>query len=153
MGDVNLPVVAKRFYIFVLIGFLAIIIIAATVANSAVPSKPKTSPTPHPLVTPQPTLGPPPTLSFTVKSAVGVEAITVTNQNTGATIILKGADLPATFNCKTSDTLTFKVTASTGYRFNAWVFGDSTFQSQNPYTLKVTYPLTMEARFLMDGLG
>jgi hypothetical protein len=152
MGGVIMPVLAKRFYLIVAIILLAVLI-GSAIAFAPKSAKPKPTVTPTPSPTVQPTLGPPPTLAFTIKSSVGVDSITVTNQNSGATITLKGADLPATFNGKYGDTLTFKVTPATGYRFNAWIFGDQTFQSQNPYSIKLTYAFTMEAKFLMDVTG
>jgi hypothetical protein len=148
-----LPVVAsKRFYLIVGVIALIVILGVAAAANSAVPKKIKPTPTPTPItIIPTATPGPPATLSFTIKATTGLAKVTVTNQNSGATITLTAADLPATFNCKYGDTLTFHVTPQTGYRFNAWVFGDNTFQSQNPYSTKITYSFQMEARFLMEA--
>lgn len=146
MGDLNLPAKPK-FFVFVIIVALIIIFVAAVAFSPKTAPKPTPTPTPIPTVTPVPQ---PTTLSFTVKSGVGVESIKVTNQNTGATIMLISPDLPATYTCTKGDTLSFNVTAQTGYHFNAWVFTDGTFQSQNPYTIKATSTFTMEAHFLMQ---
>jgi len=134
-----------RLFIIVVAIILFVIIVIAAVS-------PKTAPTPKPTPTPQVTVIPTPaTLSFTLKSGIGIDTVKVTNQKTGATITLTPADLPATFNFTSGDTLAFSVTAQEGYRFNAWVFGDGTFQSQNPYTIKASATFTMEARFLMEA--
>jgi hypothetical protein len=138
----------KRFFIFVGIILFIILIVAVAATNAAAPKKPILKPTPTPTIAP--TLGPPPTVSFTVKAAVGVQTIAVTNQNTGSTMTLVPADLPITLNCKYGDTLTFKVTSAASYRFNTWMFGDSTFDNHNPLNIKVAYPFMMEARFLTD---
>jgi hypothetical protein len=142
----------KRFFTFVLIILVVSFIIIGVVASSSTPTKPKPTATPHPSIAPiiTPTPGPPPTVSFTVKSAVGVQTVAVTNQNTGSTITLTAADLPITLNCHGGDTLTFRVTAAPGYRFNTWMFGDNQFDSHNPYSAKATYAFTLEARFLME---
>jgi hypothetical protein len=138
-------VVAKRFYLIVLSLILIGFIVVAVAANSG--SKPVVKPTPTPTIaTPTPT---PAVLSFTVKAGVGIASVLVTNQNSGAKITLTPQELPATFNFRNGDTLSFKVTANPGYIFNAWVFGDSTFQSQNPYVLKATSSFTMESKFLL----
>jgi hypothetical protein len=145
-----MPVVAKRFYFIVFAIILSVIIIVAAVSNSAAPVKPKPIPTPTVApVTPIPPTPPPVTLSFTVKAGAGIETVTVTNQNSGATITLTPSDLPATFNFKNGDTLTFKVKPGDGYIFNAWIFGDGTFQSRNPYSIKAVSSFTMESKFLM----
>lgn len=133
-----------RFYIIVAAIVLVLIIAGAAAFAPKQTSKPKTSPTPTITASPIPTV-----LSFTVKASAGISTVLVTNQNTGAKITLTAADLPATFNFKNGDTLTFRVTAHEGYSFNAWVLGDGTFQSQNPYTIKATVPFVMEAHFLM----
>jgi heme/copper-type cytochrome/quinol oxidase subunit 2 len=143
LGGANLK---TRFFIFLAAIALLVIIIVAAAASPKAPSTPKPTPTP-PGSTPTET--PPTTLSFTVKAGAGINTVTVTNQNTGAVITLTIADLPATFNFKKGDTLTFKVTANDGYHFNAWVFNDGTFQSQNPYSIKASASFTMEAHFLM----
>lgn len=141
--------IQKQFYIIIGVVFFIALIGGASLLNSAKPVA-KPTPTPIPQVTPTP--GPPPTISFTVKAAIGVHTITITNQNTGSKIVLTAAELPATYNVKYGDTVSFKVTAASGYIFNAWVFGDATFQSQNPYTTKVVYAFIMEARFLMTDV-
>ena len=142
-----MPVLAKRFWIFVLAAFVLLILIIGAVSSTG--QKPVVKPTPTPsMPTPTPV---PTTLSFTVKAAAGINTVTVTNQNSGATIILTAADLPVTFNFKNGDTLTFKVSANSGYTFNAWVFGDGTFQNRNPYMIKPVGSFTMEARFLMEA--
>jgi hypothetical protein len=142
----------KRFFTFVLIILVVSFIIIGVVASSSTPTKPKPTATPHPSIAPiiTPTPGPPPTVSFTVKSAVGVQTVAVTNQNTGSTITLTAADLPITLNCHGGDTLTFRVSAAAGYRFNTWMFGDNQFDSHNPYSVKALYAFTLEARFLME---
>jgi hypothetical protein len=142
----------KKTWIILTIGIVFVLIIVGVAANTA-SNNTKPSPTPHPttiipIVTPTP--GPPPTVSFTVKSAVGVQTVAVTNQNTGSTITLTAADLPITLNCHGGDTLTFRVSAAAGYRFNTWMFGDNQFDSHNPYSVKATYAFTLEARFLME---
>jgi hypothetical protein len=138
---------------WIIIGIIAfVIIIGAVAATSTQPNKinPKSTPTP---IANQPTPGPPPTIAFTVQSAVGVQSIVITNQNTGSTITLTTVDLPKTITVKYDNTLTLKVNAVNGYRFNYWQFGDGQVDAHNPYTVKVSYSQTMEARFLMDVNG
>ena len=142
-----MPVVKSRFYIFVAVIFLIIIILIAAAASTA-SNKVKTQATPIPPPPPPP---PPTVLTYTIASGVGVKTVQVTNENSGSTMTLTAMDLPATFNCKPDDTLTFKVTANSGYRFNAWLLGDGTFQSSNPYTIKAAVSFNMEARFLIDS--
>ena len=127
---------------------LVLLGVAALAAPPAAP-KPKPTPTPDPNATAAPT-PPPATLSFTVKAGAGISTVTVTNQNTGAIATLTIADLPATYNFKNGDTLTFKVVSLTGYNFDFWALNDGTFQSQNPYTLKPADSITLEAHFLME---
>jgi hypothetical protein len=141
-----MPKLQNRFFVIVGIIALIILLIAAAAASPKTVQKPQATPTPDPAVTPAPT-----TLSFTVKPGIGLNTVTVTNQNTGATIILTAPDLPITFNFQNGDTLTFKITPSEGYKFNAWIMGDGTFQNQNPYTLKATATFTMEPKFIVTG--
>jgi hypothetical protein len=138
MGGVKLK---NRFYLIVgaIILFSIIGIVALVSSGNKSASKPS--------ATSVPTAAP---LSFTVSADIGIDTIEVTNLNTGATIILTTTDLPATYTFTRSDTLTFNVTAKSGYVFNAWVFGDMTFQSDNPYTIKATSTFTMEAKFLTE---
>jgi hypothetical protein len=136
-----------RFYLIVLVCVLVVMIVIAAAASSGNKQNAvKPTPLPTPIITP-----PPADLTFTVKSGVGIATVKVTDQNTGSTIILTPVDLPASFTFKNGDTITFTVTSQAGYRFNAWVLGDGSFQSQNPYSVKPVSPLTLEARFLMTG--
>jgi hypothetical protein len=150
MGGLNMGIkLTKTGLTIVGILVLFLIIAVALVTNAASPTpKPKASPTPT--ATTQPTITIPTSIPFTVASAVGVQSITITCQNTGSTITLTSVDLPKTISVKYDNTLTLKVTASSGYRFNYWQFGDNSVDSHNPYTIKLTAPLQMEARFLMD---
>jgi hypothetical protein len=136
-------------WIILFIVIITVIVLVVAASNSG-SSKPVVKPNPTPTLNPNPTPTPAPTtLSFTVKAGAGILTVLVTNQNSGAKITLTPQDLPASFNFKTGDTLTFKVNANEGYIFNAWIFGDGTFQSQNPYSIKASGSFTMEAKFLM----
>jgi hypothetical protein len=143
-----------RFFLIVGSIIFIIIIIAGVVVSNTGPKTPAATPTPTPTITPLPTIPPvtvaptPKTLTFTVASGIGINTVKVTNQNTGASINLIPADLPSSFKFSRGDTLTFTVIANIGYTFNAWVLGDGTFQSQNPYTVKPTTDITLEAHFL-----
>jgi hypothetical protein len=142
-----LPTVQPRFWAIILV--ITFFVVAGVVAVASSGNKQnavKPTPLPTPIITP-----PPADLTFTVKSGVGIATVKVTDQNTGSTIILTPVDLPASFTFKNGDTITFTVTSQAGYRFNAWVLGDGSFQSQNPYSVKPVSPLTLEARFLMTG--
>lgn len=141
----------NRFMLIAGIAFFLLIIVIAVAANAASPAA-TTKPTPTPHIDPPPP-PPPTTASYTVQAAVGVQAIIISNQNTGSTITLTSVDLPKTVTVKYGDTITFKVTATAGYSFNYWQFGDNSVDSHNPYTNKLTGALTMEARFLMVGTG
>lgn len=142
-----------RFYfILIIVGVLLVGGIAAAASNASNAAK-KLNATPTPAPTVAETPGPPPIITYTVNSAIGVQSITVTNQNRGSTLTLTAADLPKSLNCPNGDTLTFKVIPAVGYRFNAWMFGDSQFDSHNPYTIKAASAFTIEARFLMNLEG
>jgi hypothetical protein len=130
-------------------------IVGLYVASSATTAK-STKPTPTPIPTIQPTLGPPPTISFTVTSQVGMSNILFRDQSTGSSMTLVTADLPWTFNVKYGDTVQLKAVPVTGYHTNSWVCGDKTVLSPDNsgyLTMKVTYPFSIEARFLMDATG
>jgi hypothetical protein len=148
MGDATMK---PRFFIIVAVVALIVIIGIAAASNSASnAAKKAATPTPAPIIA---TPAPPAIVTYTVGAAIGVQSITVTNQNRGSTLTLTAADLPKSLNCPNGDTLTFKVIATSGYRFNAWMFGDQQFDSHNPYTIKALVPFTIEARFLMNPEG
>lgn len=128
--------------------FVGVVVMASNASHKALPKA-----TPTPAVADPTTIPPPATITFTVNSVVGISSIAVVNQNTNAKMILIPSELPHTYTVNYGDTLTFKVTSITGYRFNAWVFGDSSFHSPDSsgYLIwKITYPLIMEPHFLMD---
>ena len=147
-----MPVVAKRFWIFVLAAFVLLILIIGAVSSTGQKPVVKPTPTPTPSMptpTPQPS-----SLTFTVNSAVGIESIAYMNQNTGAKMVFIPTELPHTYTVKYGDTLSFKVTSTSGYRFNSWTFGDGSIHSPdvNGYLIiKITSPLIMDAHFLMEA--
>jgi len=148
-----MPKLQPRFFVIVGVIFILALLAVAVLATPPATQKPKPTPTPTPTIdpnaTPVPTR-PPATLSFTIKAGAGINTVIVTNQNTAAIATLTITDLPATYNFKNGETLTFKVTPSTGYRFNFWALNDGTFQSQNPYTIKPASSITLDAHFLME---
>lgn len=94
-----------------------------------------TVPTPTPTPTTEP-MG----CQFILDAESGVENITVTNDD-GDTITLTKTMLPVTFNFTSGDDLAFQTYPKEGFTFNAWLFSDSTFKSDNPVTL----PKVMES--------
>jgi len=144
-----MPILAKRFWIFLLlIMFIVFIIIAVVAAPHKNTVTPKVTPTPNPTVPPTPT-----TVSVTINSQVGMNMILFHDQNTGASMTLTAADMPWTINVKYGETITLKALSISGYVFNTWVFGDKSIASPdtNGYlTLKATESFIAEAHFLME---
>lgn len=123
----------SRFYLFAGAAvLLLVIIIAAAASNGNNPTKTKVG-----------------VNTCTVNCEVGLSSVLITNLNTGAHIIKTAASLPYTFNFNKGDTLSFKVSVLTNYMFNAWVFDDSTFNNNNPLTLKANGNFEMTADCLL----
>ena len=92
---------------------------------------------------------PEPKLKFTIQSdTIGNDYILVTNEATGARIIVTQNMLPFTANFAKGDVLTFKVFPREGYVFNAWLINDGTWESNNPLSLRPTGDFIMKAYFL-----
>lgn len=88
----------------------------------------------------------------TVTGTVGVDTVTIANQNTGKTIIRTAADLPYTFNFENGDTLRLNVTTIAGYKWNAWEINQTPwFAQDNPLLIKVTGNIEFKANCLVTG--
>jgi len=139
-----MPFKGNRIYLLLIVIFIVAIIIIGAAANSS-PKKPEPTPPPPP-ITPTPT-----TVSITINTEIGVKQITITNLNTGTSIIRRQADLPFTFQAVNGDTIRFNVQTEAGYIFNAWIFQSQTFDNHNPLTLKVTGNLEMKPLCLQEA--
>ena len=88
----------------------------------------------------------------TITGAIGVDTVTVTNQNTGKTIIRTAADLPYKFNFENGDTLKLNVTTIAGYKWNAWEINQSPwFAQDNPLLIKINGNVEFKANCLIGG--
>mgnify|MGYP001290537313 CR=1 FL=1 len=102
--------------------------------------------------TPTPTIAPVINLQFTITSEPGAENITA-KINTDAIILIPG-DFPATFLYKSTDTLTFKTNAATGYTFNTWLIDGMSPKTgvgiENTLVLTdLTGNFTIQAKYLL----
>lgn len=89
---------------------------------------------------------------ITIRAGIGVDNITIANLNTGTSIIKTSLNLPYSFNVTKSDSIQAIVRTADGYMFNAWEFGDGTFNNHNPFILeKVEKDTTMTATVLMTN--
>jgi hypothetical protein len=86
-------------------------------------------------------------VTVTINSDVGLQSITVTNQNTASSWLVLLTELPYSFNCTANDMLTFNATAKTGYKFNAWLPNSGIPYSSNPYALRVAVSFSLVAKF------
>ena len=83
-------------------------------------------------------------ITCTVNSHIGIDKVTITNQNTGKSITKTMADLPYSFNLTQGDTLRFNVTLAVGYVWNAWEINQYPwFAQDNPFTMKVDEDLIL----------
>jgi hypothetical protein len=115
--------VKNRFFLIVLALILLVIIVIAASLGSTRKTTVKTEGL----------------LTCTVESEIGIETITITNQNTQKNIIRSDVDLPFTFNFTAGDTLKFNVTTIAGYKWNAWLINQAPwFADNNPFTFKPT---------------
>ncbi len=138
-----MPTFKPRFYLFAGVILFVIVIIAALASNASQPTTPKTTPTPtYPPTntTPVPQLT---TVSITVNSEVGIKQVTITNLDTGTSIIKRNIDLPFTFKATRNDNIRFNVLMEEHYMWNAWVFQNDTFDNHNPLTLEAKTNLVM----------
>jgi hypothetical protein len=88
----------------------------------------------------------------TIKGTIGLDTVTITNQNTGKTIIRTAADLPYTFNFENGDTFRLNVTTLDGYKWNAWEINQSPwFAQDNPLLIKVSGNVEFKANCLFIG--
>jgi len=141
-----MPITFKpQFYLIIGVVFFIAIIVAVAATYKPPPPEEPITPVDEPVVTP-----PPEMFTYTLKAGIGVASIKVTNQNTGAIATFMPQDLPAAYNFKNGETLTFTVTPQAGYRFNYWSLGDGTIPSSaTSYTIKPVTHLVIEAHFLM----
>jgi len=125
------------------IGIIAIIVflfIAVVLVAASGGGKPSTSATAQ---------RPAPKYKFTIASdSVGDDYILITNEATGAKIIITQNMMPFTANFAKDDVLTFKVTPKEGYIFNAWAIDDGTWESSNPLSVRPSGDFSMKAYFL-----
>src|SRR3989304_6363850 len=117
-----MPFKNSRIFLIGGVFFIAVIIALAAVAASG----PRT---------PSGTFGK--TVTIRIDSDVGVKSIYVTNANTNEHKTVLSTQLPFSFNVTIEQTVTFNVTAMTGYQFDSWMSNDGRFHDQNPYPLKV----------------
>jgi hypothetical protein len=90
-----------------------------------------------------------PKYKITITSdTVGLEYITLTNENTGANIRIQPTELPFTGNFAKNDILTIEVLPKTNYAFNAWIIDDGTWESDNPLAIKPSGSLEITARLI-----
>jgi hypothetical protein len=92
------------------------------------------------------------TCTVTINGCVGLSSVTITNQNTGKTIIRAAAELPYTFNLNKGDTIRLNVTTLSPYAWNAWEIDKSPwFAQDNPLVIKVTANTVFDANCLLTG--
>lgn len=84
------------------------------------------------------------TISAMDITAVMLNYIKVTNEDTGESIYVFYNDLPVSFNFVKGDVLSFHVTAKPGYTLNGWIFDDGTFSDQNPLQRKTSGSFSMD---------
>ena len=87
----------------------------------------------------------------TLTSQMGLQYIRVTNKSTGSSWIVMPSQLPYTFNCAVSETLSFNATAQPDYQFNIWLPKSNVPSSNNPVTVTVTEDYSLEAQFTPTG--
>jgi len=94
-----------------------------------------------------------PIYKITITSdTVGLEYITLTNENTGASIRIPPTELPFTRNFAKNDILTIAVLPKTNYIFNAWLIDDGTWENDNPLAIKPNGSLEITARLMPDNI-
>ena len=130
-----------RFWL--VIGFIFLLIVIAAAASSG--SRPSGST--------QQLRGDPKYSVKILSESVGLDYITVTNENTGAIAHLLPQYLPMTINFAENDILKFTVYAKEGYLFNFWSVSDGTIESGNPLTVKPRKSFEMNALFMPDTIG
>jgi hypothetical protein len=127
--------VKTRFMLFVGAIFLIVIIIIGAAASSGGRRDTPTG-----------------TCTATVNGAVGLSQVSITNQNTGKTIIRTAAELPYTFNLNKGDTIRFSITVLSDYVWNAWEMDrEPWFAQDNPLVIKVNGNIVFDANCLVRG--
>jgi hypothetical protein len=77
------------------------------------------------------------TITVTIDSNIGIDRVTITNLNTGQTIIKTIIDLPYKFNCTRGDYIRTSETVQEGFQWNAWEFSPmGRFDQHNPLTFE-----------------
>ena len=119
MGDI---LIKPRFY--VIIGVIALcVIIAIAYSASTAPSNKKIKESE--------------TVTITINSNIGIDRVTITNLNTGQSIVKTIIDLPFSFNVTRGDYLRIAETTQTGFQWNAWEFSPmGRFDQHNPLTFE-----------------
>jgi hypothetical protein len=88
-------------------------------------------------------------ITCTVNTDIGIDKVTITNQNTGKSITKTMTDLPYTFNLTEGDTLRLNVTLTEGYVWNAWEINQYPwFAQDNPFTMKVNEAVILNPKCL-----
>ena len=77
------------------------------------------------------------TVTITINSNIGIDRVTITNLNTGQSIVKTIIDLPFSFNVTRGDYLRIAETTQTGFQWNAWEFSPmGRFDQHNPLTFE-----------------
>jgi hypothetical protein len=98
--------------------------------------------------TPNPSTAPASDIEFTVTAEAGVQNVTISINTDKITLIV--GDFPATFLCKSTDTLTFRTYPDAGYEFNSWLINGITPKSSNPYIMaEIPGNFTIQAKYLL----
>ena len=124
----------KNSRIFLIGGVIVFFVVVALVAASSSPRTPQSGVAGK-------------IYTATINADIGVQNVIVTNLNTNSKTLVMRTEFPFSFNATTNEVYTFNVTAQKGFTFDSWLATDGTFHSQNPYTIKISGPLVMQASF------
>jgi hypothetical protein len=126
-----------RFYIFLILAIIGILIVAGLVATSTPSTKKNVKESQ--------------TVTVTVLNNIGIDRITIKNMNTGDSIIKTIIDLPCQFNCTRGDYLRVSVTTVEGFEWNAWQFYPvGTFDDSNPTTFTADGNIVVNNQIILD---
>jgi hypothetical protein len=91
------------------------------------------------------------TVTITILDSIGIDRITITNRDTGKSIVKTIVDLPYSFNCTRGDTIKLQATMQQEFQWDAWEFVQSgTFDHKNPASFKADGVICMNNKITVN---
>lgn len=90
-------------------------------------------------------------VTVTVLDSIGIDRITITNMDTGKSVIKTVIDLPFSFNCTRGDTIKTSTTMQPGFQYNAIEFIQvGQFDQHNPARFKAEGDICVNNKIVLQ---